>query len=79
MELGALHRVSAHLDCVQWSVLDAGMLLLKIDGVGVAHKGCTWKVDILLRLPRLYMGSLSLGNCIARVWQFDNLKPNSIF
>ena len=46
--------MSARLDCMQWSVLDAEMLLLKKDGVGVAHKGCTWKVDIILRWPRLF-------------------------
>ena len=37
VELGALHRVSARFDCMQWSVLDAGMLPLKIEGVAEAH------------------------------------------
>ena len=67
VELGAIHRVSPRLDCMRWSVLDAGMLLLKIDGVGVVHKGCTWKVDVLLWMPRLFKSTQ------------DILNPGSIF
>ena len=59
--------MSARLDCMLWIVFDAGMLLPKIDGVGVAHKGCTWKVDMFLRRLRLYKSTQHL------------LKPTAYF